>query len=106
MSFEKWHHKFFFYGLYLSYFLYILIIFGLFKKAPQYMNYLQTGLKLYVSLFLILRFNPYVHNKFTSYDREIVFQSAVFLLTTTAITEYIINNLKKTNLLSPFFSGV
>jgi hypothetical protein len=106
MSFEAWHHKLFFYGLYLSYFLYAVIILGLSKNAPGYLTYVQNGLKLYVSIFLILRFNPFVRNTFTKFDQNIVFQSAVFLLTTTAITEYVIRRVKQTSLVSSFFSAV
>lgn len=70
---------------YLTWFLYIIVAFGLSAKAPQYLDNLQNYIKVYVSLFLIYRFNPFRHVKFTELDGKIAFSAGVFLLGTTAI---------------------
>ena len=49
---------------------------------------LHVYMKYYVSIFLIIRFNPFTNSHFTEFDRKIVFSSAIFLLTTTAFNEY------------------
>ena len=75
--------------------LYIIIALGLSASAPNYLDDLQYYTKIYVSLFLLLRFNPFRQIKFTELDREIAFSAGVFLLATTAINSFLINNLKK-----------
>ena len=49
---------------------------------------LQVYMKYYVTIFLLIRFNPFTNNTFTEFDRKVVFSSAIFLLTTTAFNEY------------------
>jgi hypothetical protein len=56
--------------IYLTWALYIAIALGLSAKAPQYLKDLQYYVKIYVSLFLILRFNPFRRVKFTSLDAK------------------------------------
>lgn len=71
--------------------LYIAISFGLSKLAPQYLSSLQRFLKIYVSLFLIYRFNAFREVKFTELDRKIAFDAGVLLIGSDIIN-YIINN--------------
>jgi hypothetical protein len=89
MAFNKQLHTFqyniFTFVIYLSWFLYIIIVLGLSTNAPEYLDTLQSGIKIYVSLFLMLRFNPFRHIKFTSLDGEIAFNAGLFLFATTAI---------------------
>jgi hypothetical protein len=40
---------------------------------------------MYVSLFLIVRFNPFTRVSFNELDAKIAFSAGVFLITTTAI---------------------
>lgn len=65
--------------------LYIAIVFGLWSSAPEYLGDLQYYVKIYVALFLIYRFNPFRHVKFTSLDRRIAFSAGVFLLGTSLL---------------------
>lgn len=65
--------------------LYIAIVFGLWSTAPEYLGDLQYYVKIYVALFLIYRFNPFRHVKFTSLDRRIAFSAGVFLLGTSLL---------------------
>jgi len=89
--FKKHHEKIFIYGLYASYTLYALILLGISTSAPKYLKELQGFLKLYVSLFLIWRFNPYRTAQMTPFDKRVVFSSAMFLLTTTTITQLVLS---------------
>jgi hypothetical protein len=71
--------------VYVTWALYISIILGLSANAPQYLDDLQYYVKMYVSLFLIVRFNPFRTVRFTELDGKIAFSAGVFLLATTAI---------------------
>ena len=78
----------------LTWILYIAILFGLSTKAPKYLDDLQYYIKIYVSFFLILRFNPFRRVKFTGLDAKIAFNAGIFLLATTAITSILQNYLQ------------
>lgn len=73
--------------IYTTWTLYIMIVLGLSTNAPQYLDDLQYYVKIYVSLFLIYRFNPFRRVKFTQLDAKIAFSSGLFLFTTTAINQ-------------------
>lgn len=79
--------------LYITYILYIVIALGLSANAPEYLDWLQYYMKLYISLFLIYRFNPFRRVKFTDFDAKIAFNAGWFLLTTS-----ILNGILKTYL--------
>ena len=76
-------------SVYVTWALYISIILGLSTNAPQYLDDLQDYVKMYVSLFLIIRFNPFRKVRFTELDGKIAFSAGVFLLATTAINSVI-----------------
>lgn len=71
--------------IYITWFLYLAILLGLSANAPQYLDDLQYYVKMYVSLFLIVRFNPFTRVRFNELDAEIAFSAGIFLITTTAI---------------------
>jgi hypothetical protein len=75
--------------LYITYILYIAVALGLSANAPQYLDELQYYIKLYISLFLIYRFNPFRHVRFTGLDVKIAFNAGWFLLTTTVIDSFL-----------------
>jgi hypothetical protein len=77
--------------IYISWLLYIAIALGLSSNAPQYLDDLQYFVKIYISLFLIYRFNPFRRVKFTGLDAKIAFSAGIFLLGTTAINELLKN---------------
>ena len=91
MDLHKFQLKAFQVILYLTWFLYFVIAFGLSANAPQYLNDMQYYVKIYVSLFLILRFNPFRRIKFTELDAKIAFSAGIFLITTTAIDKILIS---------------
>ena len=93
MRFNQTIHKFqhiaYDTSIYVTWILYFLIAFGLSSSAPQYLNTLHSFVKIYISLFLIYRFNPFRRVKFTSLDAKIIFSAGLFLLGTTTIIDII-----------------
>lgn len=79
--------KLFNYATYTLYILYIAVTFGLFASAPEYLTKLNTYLKLYISLFLIWRFNPWTHSRFSGYDKRIAYEAGVYLLLSVVLTD-------------------
>lgn len=72
-------------------FLYILIALGLSALAPEYLIDLQKILKIYISCFLIYRFNTFRKIEFTDLDRKIAFNAGVLLISSDLIN-YIAKN--------------
>lgn len=68
---------------------YIAVLLGLLTTTPEYIQTLETYIKIYISLFLLVRFNPFVSIKFTELDRKIVFSSALIVLTTSVLNNTI-----------------
>jgi hypothetical protein len=99
MFFSKDLHKFqtqmFNLITFLSFALYFAIAIGISANAPEYLGELQNYTKLYVSLFLVWRFNPFRRVKFTELDGRIAFSAGIFLLTTTAFEGIIRSYLNK-----------
>ena len=83
--------------LYIFYIMYILVVLNLayFKTVTAYLPIIQSALKYFVILFLMIRFNPYSHEKFTEFDKKIVFSSSFFLLSTTAVTDFLLSYFNK-----------
>jgi len=77
-----------------SYVLYFIIYFRLISKAPEYLFILQTAVKLYISLYLIFKFNYFTQLPFNNFDKKIAFNAGVFLFTTILFGDlyYIFNN--------------
>lgn len=88
------HEKVFIYGLYTSYILFALVLLGVSTTAPKYLSSLEKFLKLYVSLFLLWKFNPLKNERMTKFDRRLVFSCALFLLTTSFLTDAVMTYLK------------
>ena len=78
-------HKIFDYVTFLTYFLYIIVALGISVSAPQYLETLLFYTKLYISFFLIYRFNPFRKTKFTPLDVKIAYNAGIFLLFTMAV---------------------
>ena len=84
--------------IYITWFLYAVIALGLSANAPQYLDDMQYYIKMYISLFLIYRFNPFRRTTFTGLDAKIAFSAGLFLLATTAINTVLqtyLTNLKQ-----------
>ena len=89
------HKKIFIYGLYTSYVLFALVLLGVSTTAPKYLSSLEKFLKLYVSLFLLWKFNPLKNERMTNFDRRVVFSCALFLLTTSFLTDAVMTYLQR-----------
>jgi hypothetical protein len=69
---------------------YAIVLVGLVETEPSFLANVEYYVKVYVSVFLILRFNPYRHTgKFTEIDRRIVFSAAIFIVTTSVLKHVI-----------------
>ena len=77
------------YMIYTSYVLYIVVALGLSRSAPKYLSYLDSAIRIYVSLFLMYQFNPFLNQtaEFTELDRKMAFSAGVFTFTTTAVNQ-------------------
>ena len=65
---------------------YIAVLLGIVATKPEYIQTLETFIKIYISAFLLWRFNPLASDrKFTELDRKIVFSAALVVLSTTAL---------------------
>ena len=73
--------------IYISWILYFAILFGVSVNAPTYLDTVDYYAKLYVSLFLLYRFNVFRKVTFTDLDRKIAFSAGVFLFATTALNQ-------------------
>lgn len=77
--------------IYFTYFLIIISSLGLSQSAPQYLHTLDYYVRVYICLFLMWRFNPLRTSfEFTNLDRKIAFSAGAFILTTTALNEYLV----------------
>ncbi len=89
---HKWQDKLFTIIIYISYFLIILSSLGLSEAAPKYLQSLDYYLRIYICIFLMWRFNPIrTEYEFTELDRKIAFSAGAFILTTTALNQYLDN---------------
>lgn len=88
---HKWQEQLFNIFIYASYFLLIISSLGLSETAPKYLQYLDYYVRIYICLFLMWRFNPLrTHYEFTELDRKIAFSAGAFILTTTALNQYLV----------------
>ena len=74
----------------LVYILYIAIAIGLSFNAPQYLSDLQYYMKIYVSVFLMYRFNPLRQIVLSDLDRKIAFLSGVFLFVDVILEKLVV----------------
>ena len=76
----------------ITWILYIIIALGISVNAPQYLDTLQFYVKIYVSLFLIWRFNPFRRVKVNQLDVKIALSAGIFLLGTTIVGKILTYN--------------
>jgi len=82
--------KFFWVVIYTTYLLIFVIFIGFKNSAPKILEFINYYLKIYISLFLIWRFNPLRKVKeVTRLDRHIIFNAGLIVLTTTALHGYL-----------------
>ena len=88
----KYQEMIFDFVFYMSWVLYLITYYGLMYSGlihrTELIELLDTIMKYYISLFLIIRFNPFYKTKFINFDKKVVFSAGIFLLTTTALGQY------------------
>jgi hypothetical protein len=76
--------------IFISYFLLFISLLGV-SSAAKHLDDLSYYVRIYICLFLIWRFNPLRTNyEFNDLDRKIAFSAGLFILSTTALNNYII----------------
>lgn len=80
------------------YFLYIIVVIGVSNLAPQLLVYLEMFVRIFVCVFLLIRFNPFRKRACTAADNNMVFIAAILLLSAQGLTKlasYFIENTKR-----------
>ena len=90
---RKIYETLFIYTLNISIIIYVMVFFGITNYAPQYLEYIQIFIKIYISIILIVLYNPFTFKEkiFNNFDRRVVFTSGILLLFST----FIFDNIKK-----------
>ena len=82
--------RFFNLFIYISYALLFISALGISQTAPKYLDSMEYYVRIYICLFLMWRFNPLREKvEFTELDRKIAFSAGLFILTTTALNQYL-----------------
>jgi len=76
--------------LYLTYLFYFLIFFGLWSETI-YLTIILDSIRIFISLFLIFRFNPLYKGSFNELDKKIAFHAGLLLLSLTTVTALLKN---------------
>jgi hypothetical protein len=71
---------------------YALVYFQIYEIDSKYLEYLRTFVHIFVCGFLIIRFNPFVQFKITARDSDIIFGSALLLLSNVILADITLNN--------------
>ena len=86
MEVSKIYQRLFLYGINITFILYLFVIFGINKYAPEYLSDLKYFLKIYIGIILVILFNPFVKKEtLTTVEKKIVFSSGLILLLSTSI---------------------
>ena len=75
-------------SLFLIFILYFIAFFGLYSYNQKYLYYLHLVMQTFICIFLIVRFHPFRKHYLKPFDANIIFGSAVVLLTNLGITTY------------------
>lgn len=76
-------------------FLLFLTFIGVGFINPTYLSIVHNFLKYYISLFLIVRFNPFANTNYTNLDKRVAFSSGMLLITTTAMYDFFMSPVKQ-----------
>jgi hypothetical protein len=81
--------------------LYIVVVLGVWKGAPGYLNIVENTFSIVIALALIYFFNPFLKEKTvcTNLHRKIAFSAGVAILIQTSLFQYL-NPVNKINLKS------
>jgi hypothetical protein len=87
---------------YVVYFLYVVAYLGIWREAPEYLEYMRTLLKLYVGCVLVWTFNPFMSLSSSGINRQIAFSAGIFILTGLSLDKI----LDSRNILRPILPGL
>ena len=80
----------------ITYILFIGYTIGYYPEAKKYLDFINSVVRIFISLLLIWKFNRFNNEKFTQFDKKIAFYAGSFLFSTTIIYNIIIYFLKNT----------
>jgi len=67
--------------IYITFIIFILLFLGIIQKEPTYVSQIIFIFKVFISLYLMYRFNDFRKNvKFTELDRKVCFLAGSYLL--------------------------
>ena len=89
------HHYVFDTSVFFLHVIYVAVAFGFLEKEPEYMMAIDYWVKVFMSLFLLWRFNPWVKITFSDFDRRVVFSAGMFLFTVTIVNNYLLSYVEK-----------
>jgi hypothetical protein len=85
--------RFFDIFIFISYLFLFFSLLGISFIPPEIFLEVNNYVRIYICLFLMWRFNPLrSHYDFTNLDRKIAFSAGVFILSTTALNQYVISS--------------
>jgi hypothetical protein len=86
---DKIQEYFFYFVIYVGYIVLVLSLLGINRFHHKYLDDLNYYFNVYISIFLLLRFNPFRQNvMFSALDRHIAFSAGWFVFTNTLIKQY------------------
>lgn len=74
----KWYESLYNYLTILSFIAYISILTGITFINEDLTNYITLGIKWYIALYLIIRYNPFFNK--IKHEKRIIFNSGLYLL--------------------------
>lgn len=80
MNFEIYYY----YLLYATYLMYALLFFGLLHNE-SYISFVLNITQMFVALFLLIRFNPFINTTFTKTDKKIAFHAGLLLFSINSL---------------------
>lgn len=90
VDFWNLHTSAYLWTIFLIHVTYAIVLIGFVETEPSYLANVEYYVKVYASIFLIWRFNPYWHTRhFTEIDRRVVYSVALFVLTTSVLKHVI-----------------
>ena len=73
----------------------VAIYLGAVYINPEYIDNASMAIRIFVCLFLLIRFHPFRKHTLRRFDGQIIFIAAFFLLTNEGLTQYILSNFDK-----------
>ena len=75
----------------------VAIFLGAVYINPEYIKNASMAIRIFVCLFLLIRFHPFRKHSLRRFDGQIIFIAAMFLLTNEGLAQYVLANFDKPN---------